>query len=86
MGKHFKYLEIKTGEMKTLIGQSESVLQEMRSIFDGAIRSMKLLFGQHDVAFTQIYAKHKRYDDIVSRPSSATKQRIVFGTVRLAGN
>ena len=28
MSKHFKEIELKTGEMKTLIGQSETVLQD----------------------------------------------------------
>ena len=38
VGKHFKEFELKASEMKPLIGQSETVLQETRSIVDGALR------------------------------------------------
>ena len=58
---------MKTGKMRTLIGQSETVLQETRNIVDGALKSMSLRFDQHDLAFRQIFAKHQIYDDIVSR-------------------
>ena len=53
--------------MRTLIGQSESVLQEIRNIVDGDISSLNLRFEQHDLAFAQIHSKHQTYDDIVSR-------------------
>ena len=65
--KHLKEFQEKTGEMRTLIGQSESVLQETRNIVDGVIRSLNLRFEQHDLAFAQNHSKHQTYDDIVSR-------------------
>ena len=53
--------------MKTLIGQSEAVLQETRNVVDGVIRSMNVRFDQHDQALREIFSKHATYDDIVSR-------------------
>ena len=65
--KQFKEFQEKSGEMKTLIGQSDAVLLETRSVVDGVIRSLNVRFEQDDQVFREIYSKHATYDDIVSR-------------------
>ena len=52
--KHFTECQEKTEEMRTLIGQSEAVLQETRSIVDGAIKALNARFERHDMPFAQI--------------------------------
>ena len=65
--KQFKEFQEKSGEMKTLRDQSETVLQETRNVVDGICMSLNVRFEQHDQALREIFAKHAAYGDIVSR-------------------
>ena len=52
---HFRDFATKSGEMKELIGQSGSVLQQsitrMNQIIDGSLRGVNLRLEQNDMAF-----------------------------------
>ena len=55
--KHSRDFAVKSGEMRELIGQSESVLQQSldqtSTIMDGSLRTIDLRFEQHNVAFVR---------------------------------
>ena len=65
--KQFMQFQEKSGEMKTLIDQSGSVLQETRSIVDGICRALNARFEKHEQNFSEIYSQHAQYDDLVNR-------------------
>ena len=68
---HFKDFETKSGEMKVLIDQSDTVLKQsvshMNQIVDGVLKGVYEKLGQIDINFQQIVAKHSQYDALVGR-------------------
>ena len=68
---HFRDFDTKSGEMKVLIGQSETVLQQslvqMNQIVDGALKTIHLKFEQSDTTFILIANNHQQYDALVGR-------------------
>ena len=65
--QQFSQFQEKSGEMKTLIDQSNVVLQETRNVVDGICRALNTRFEKHEELFTEIHSKHAQYDDLVSR-------------------
>ena len=65
--QQFSQFQEKSGEMKTLIDQSNVVLQETRNVVDGICRALNTRFEKHEELFAEIHSKHAQYDDLVSR-------------------
>ena len=70
---HIRDFETKSGEMKELIGQSESVLQRSLNQVDGALKTIHLKIEQSDVTFVLIANKHQQYDALWDANSSKAR-------------
>ena len=69
--KSFGDFREKSGEMRELIGTSESILKksldQMSMLMDGSVRAMNVRFEAYDTALAQIGGKHMHYDSLIGR-------------------